>query len=178
MVVRRSSSLDPVQNMLSFTPYSMFGILCAQYRHRFTGVAGHAVGLALAAALIAAVVALKVGVLGHVANVHAELFAPELDLMFVQKFAGIVLLCGLLHRLSRDTGGLFANVAAMSSAIFFLHPIVIYGLGVRGSSGWALTGRRPLDLAVATVVVTGLCMAVVHAARAVAGPRTRYVLGA
>jgi hypothetical protein len=35
-----------------------------------------------------------------------------------------------------------------------------------------------LDLATTTLAVTGICMAVVHAARAVAGPRTRYVLGA
>ena len=98
--------------------------------------------------------------------------------MFVQKFAGIVLLCGLLHRFSRDTGGLFANVAAMSFAIFFLHPIVIYGLGVRGYLEWALTGLRPLDLAATTLAVTALCMAVVHVTRAVAGPQTRYILGA
>ncbi len=176
LIVHRSSTLDPVQNMLYFTPYYLFGILCAQYRQRFTALASH--GLALAAAAVSAIVALLVGVLGNVENVHAQPFAPELDLMFVQKLAGIVLLCGLLHRFGRYAGGVFANVAAMSFAIFFLHPVVIYGLGRRGYADWALPGLRPLDLAVTTLVVTGLGMAVVHAARAVAGSRTRYVLGA
>lgn len=178
LAIHRSSTLDPVQNMLYFTPYYLFGILCAQHRERFIALAAHGLGLGLAAALVAAIVALQVGVLADVENVHALPFTPVLDLMFVQKLAGIVLLCGLLHRFGRYAGGLFANVATVSFAIFFMHPIVIYGLGVLGYSNWALTGLRPLDLATTTLAVTGICMAVVHAARAVAGPRTRYVLGA
>ncbi|MFP4125147.1 MAG: hypothetical protein ACLFU0_00660 [Alphaproteobacteria bacterium] len=131
-----------------------------------------------AAAVLAAIVALQVRVLGTAENLHAPPSAPEPALMVDQKRAGIGLSCDLLHGVGRDAGRLSTNVAAVSFAMVFLHPVVIHGLEVPGDADGALPGRRAWALAVASGVVTGLCMAVVHAARAAAGRRTRYVLGA
>ena len=128
-VVRPADNLNPVHSFLYFANFYMFGILFCEYRKAIMDFITRPLAIAALFGLvlaIAATQALVVQVSGNLERLSTDGWGPVgFDLMLVQKYAGILLLCAALSRWGSRLGKPLSFVADHSFGLFFTHGIVI-----------------------------------------------------
>src|SRR5690606_30436087 len=99
------------------------------------------------------------------------------DAMLFQKYAGIVFFCGLLTHVAGWLKRPLSFVAEHSFGLFFIHGIVIAALMRLPQSFSPHSGEPVIDLALYSVVVILISLAVVVAAKRLTGSYSRYIIG-
>ena len=144
-MVRPADNFNPVHSFPYFANFYMFGILFCEYRKAIMDFITRP--RAIAALLgfviaIAATQALVVQVSGNLERLSTDGWGPVgFDLMLVQKYAGILLLCAALSRWGGRMGKPLSFVADHSFGLFFTHGIVIAVLTRMPAPAVAACGR-------------------------------------
>ncbi|MGY6709933.1 MAG: acyltransferase family protein [Rhizobiaceae bacterium] len=176
-VNRPVDNASPLQSLVYFAPYFVFGILASAHYALFRSMIDRhgVVMLAGLAALLLAVAQQRHGVPG---NLHGSAFTTKgIDFQFLQKFCLIVFLCGVLWRIEGIRVAILALLARYSFGIFFLHNIVIaFLLSVPGITDVS-TGLPYADLMAAGAVTVALSAMLVFLVKRTAGTRSRLLIG-
>ena len=132
-------------------------------------------GLVLA---IAASQALVVQDSGNLERLSSDGWGPVgFDLMLVQKYAGILFLCAALSRWGSRMGKPLSFVADHSFGLFFTHGIVIAILMRMPAPLSPHIGEPMADLAIYSLFVITISLAIVVIVKQFTGKYSRYVIG-
>jgi peptidoglycan/LPS O-acetylase OafA/YrhL len=176
---RPLDNLNPVQSFFFFTQYYLFGIMFCIHREKVMVALGRPPILALLALLLCIIALSQALILQHVDNLERSggWLPLGFDLMLVQKYVAILLLCGLLARWGEHLHRPLVVLADYSFGIFFLHGIVIAAFNRLPAPLAPHTGNPWADLAIYTCAVVAACLLVAAAVKQVLGKRSRYVIG-
>lgn len=180
-VVRPADNLNPVHSFLYFANFYMFGILFCEYRKPIMDLITRPIVIAALSALVLAIAvtqAMVQHVPGNLERLPTDGWGPVgLDLMLVQKYVGILLLCATLARWGGLLAKPFGFVADISFGLFFVHGIVIAILMRMPASLSPHVGHPIADLAIYSAVVIAISMAIVVIAKQITGKYSRYIIG-
>ena len=165
----------PLQSVLTFSPAYLLGIFLSVHRDRALAILRRldvyvfVAGFGMAALQTA---------IGHSGNYHSTFFTYNgIDLMLLQKLLLTLAFFSFFERLaSRGAVPRLVNLIAQASfAVYFLHPFAI--AAAKRSRLFPPTGLPALDLVLATLLVVAACVGAALAIKAVAGKRSRYLIG-
>lgn len=168
--------LSPKQALMYFTPTYLFGILCSRYRNKimitFAGREYLLVGLFVSLAALEAIQ--RTGT--AFGNYHNSMFAPgPIDLMMPQKLIMSLFFLVWLNRFELRTFPALDLLAKASFAIFFIHPVLIFGFGPLGIN-WT-TGYPWVDFLGYFPALVSLSLLVALGAKKMMGRWSRFVTG-
>lgn len=180
-VVRPLDNLNPVHSFLYFTSFYLFGILFCENRNAIMEFATRRSTIAALAVLLVAIALCQALVLHMVDNLErtsTDGWGPVgFDMMFVQKFVGIVLMCGALARWGHHAGRLLSFIADHSFGLFFTHGIVLAVLIRLPERLSPHLGEPMLDLAIYSLFVITWSLLIVLIVKQITGRYSRYVIG-
>jgi fucose 4-O-acetylase-like acetyltransferase len=165
----------PLQAVITFKPAYLMGIFLSVHRNRALAILKRldvyvfAAGVGLAALQTA---------IGHSGNYHSIFFTYSgIDLMLLQELLLSLAFFSFFERLaSRGAVPRLINLIAQASfGVYFLHPFAIDA--AQRSRLFPPTGLPALDLVLATLLVGAACVGAALAIKAVAGTRSRYLIG-
>jgi surface polysaccharide O-acyltransferase-like enzyme len=180
-VVRPVDNLNPVHSFLYFANFYMFGMLFCEHRKAIMDFIARPIVIAALFALlidIAATQAMVQQVPGNLERLPTDGWGPVgFDLMLVQKYVGILLFCAALSR----WGGILARplsfIADHSFGLFFTHGVVIAILMRMPAPVSPHVGEPMADLAIYSLFVITISMAIVVVVKQLTGKYSRYVIG-
>lgn len=180
-VVRPVENLNPVQCFFYFANFYMFGILFCEYRKPVMDFVSRPLVLAGLAGSILAVASVQAMVMhfpGNLERLPGDGWGfVGFDAMLVQKYAGIVFLCGLLTHAAGWMKRPLTFVADHSFGLFFIHGIVIAVLMRLPQPLSPHVGEPMIDLAIYSGFVIAISLAIVVIAKHITGKYSRYVIG-
>lgn len=180
-VVRPLDNLNPVHSFLYFTSFYLFGILFCENRNAIMEFASRRSTIAALAVLLVAIALCQALVLHMVDNLErtsTDGWGPVgFDMMFVQKFVGIVLMCGALARWGHHASRLLSFIADHSFGLFFTHGIVLAVLIRLPERLSPHLGEPMLDLAIYSLFVITWSLLIVLIVKQLTGRYSRYVIG-
>jgi surface polysaccharide O-acyltransferase-like enzyme len=180
-IVRPVENLNPVQCFFYFANFYMFGILFCEYRKPIMDFIARPPVLAGMTAIILAIASVQAMVMHFPGNL--ERYPQDgwgfigFDAMLVQKYVGILLLCGLLTHVGPRLGRPMSFIADHSFGLFFVHGIVLAVLIRLPEPLSPHIGEPIADLAIYSVVVIAISLAIVVIAKRLTGKYSRYVIG-
>lgn len=180
-VVRPLDNLNPVHSFLYFTSFYLFGIVFCENRKTIMAVVSRPPAIAALAILLVAIALFQALVLhlpDNLERTSSDGWGPVgFDMMFVQKFVGITLMCGAMARWGHHAGRLLSFIADHSFGLFFVHGIVLALLVRLPASLSPHVGEPILDLAMYSLFVITWSLLVVIVVKQVTGRYSRYVVG-
>jgi len=175
LLQRPVDNISVLQSVVYFTPAYLLGMLCSLHRQALRGALGGREWLLLLAAVILA--ALQVLVYDKLGNFHKPpLQYGGIDLMLLQKLCLCLFFMVFLERYEHSRVPLLGQLATASFAIYFLHPWMLYLVGLawpRIQTGIAAGLRWPL----LTLLVTLASLLLASVIRRLAGTRSRSLIG-
>lgn len=166
---------NPVQAVIAFSPAYLVGLFLSVHRDRSLGILRRADGAIFAAGV--GIAACQTA-LGHYGNYHNSLFAFNgIDLMLLQKLLLAAAFFSFFERLAvlGAAPRLVDLIAQTSFAIYFLHPFAIAAFKRGGV--FPVTGQDVPDLMLAAALVVAACAGAALGIKALAGKRSRYLIG-
>ena len=128
--------------------------------------------------LVHAAVAMILHDPGNLERIAGDGWAPlGFDLMLVQKYVGVLMFCAFLARWGAWLGRPLSFVAEHSFGLFFIHGIVIAVLMRLPERLSPHVGEPIADLAIYSLFVLAVSMAIVVTAKKLTGRYSRYVVG-
>jgi surface polysaccharide O-acyltransferase-like enzyme len=180
-VHRPLDNLNPFHSLLYFANIYMFGMLFCEYRDRIMPVIARPAVVAALGALILAVAVVQALVLNDTANIERTVEDGWLplgfDLMLIQKYIGFFLFCGLFALWGNQGGRLLSFIARNSFGLYFVHAIVIAVLMRLPETLSPHVGEPITDLALYTLFVLVVSLAIISAVQKIAGRYSRYIIG-
>ena len=180
-VVRPLDNLNPVHSFLYFTSFYLFGILFCENRKAIMEFATRRSTIAALAVLLVAIALAQALILHLPDNLERTstdgLGPVGFDMMLVQKFVGIVLLCGALARWGHHAGPPLSFIADHSFGLFFTHGIVLAVLIRLPAEMSPHLGEPMLDLAIYSLFVITWSLLIVLIVKQLTGRYSRYVIG-
>ena len=180
-VVRPLENLNPIQCFFYFANFYMLGILFCEYRRPIMDVISQPLVIAGLAAVVLAIASVQAMVMQFPSNLER---LPQdswgfvgFDAMLFQKYVGILLFCGLLTYVGGWLKRPLKFIADHSFGLFFIHGIVIAVLIRLPAPLSPHVGEPIADLAIYSVVVVVVSMAIVVVAKYVTGKYSRYIIG-
>jgi peptidoglycan/LPS O-acetylase OafA/YrhL len=159
----------------------MFGILFCEYRKPIMDLVTRPLVLAALAGLILSIASVQAMVMhfpGNLERMPGDGWGfVGFDAMLVQKYAGIVFLCGLLTHVAGWMKRPLTFVSDHSFGLFFIHGIVIAVLMRLPQPLSPHVGEPVIDLAIYSAFVIAISLAVVVTAKYLTGKYSRYVIG-
>lgn len=180
-VHRPLGNLNPFHSLLYFANIYMFGMLFCEYRDKIMPVIARPPVVTALGVLILAVAVLQALVFNDTANIERTAedgWMPiAFDLMLIQKYIGFFLFCGLFALWGSLGGRLLSFIARNSFGLYFVHAIVIAVLMRMPETLSPHVGEPIIDLALYTLFVLLVSMAIILAVQKVAGKYSRYIIG-
>lgn len=180
-VHRPADNLNPVHSLLYFANLYMFGMVFCEHRKAIMAFVTRPPVTALLAVLIVAIAVAQALWLNDTSNLErhwGDGWAPlGLDLMLVQKYVGIFLLCGVLARWGHHLGRPLKAIAANSFGLYFVHGVVIAILMRMPAPLSPHAGYPMVDLALYSLFVIAISFAGVMIIKALTGRYSRYIIG-
>lgn len=180
-VHRPLGNLNPFHSLLYFANIYMFGMLFCEYRHRIMPFISRPPVVAALGLLILAVAVVQAVILDDTANIERTAEDGWLplgfDLMLIQKYIGFFLFCGLFAAWGKHGGRLLSFIARNSFGIYFVHAIVIAVLMRMPEALSPHFGEPITDLALYTLFVLLVSIAIILAVQKIAGRYSRYIIG-
>jgi len=180
-IVRPVENLNPIQCFFYFANFYMLGILFCEYRKPimdFVSRPAVIAGLAGAILAIASAQAMVMHLPGNLERYPADGWGfVGFDAMLFQKYIGVLLLCGLLTHVGGWLKRPLSFVADHSFGLFFIHGIVIAVLMRLPAPLSPHVGEPIADLAIYSVFVIAISLAIVVIAKHITGKYSRYVIG-
>ncbi len=180
-VHRPYESLDPFHSFLYFVNMYLFGIMVCGERHRLIKLLRKTPVLILLAVMLVGIALAQEFVFHQISNIEriqGEGWMPKgFDAMLVQKYVGVLFFCGLLARWGDHLAAPFHALANASFGMYFVHGIILAAMShlpAAASPRFAFSPAVFLTYATVTVL---LSYATVRTARALLGPRSRYIIG-
>lgn len=179
LYINRSNATGlPFQQIAHFGPYFMIGMICSRWRTQFEFVISKQSTAILATTAAVGFAYLQMR-FGHPGQMVGAPFEPiAFDYKYLQKFALCIAFCSILIRFDSQRAPALDLVASYSFGIFFLHGSVIIGLANANLHNAFLPANAYANFLVSTLIVMTYTIAVVHAVKALAGKRSRYLIGA
>lgn len=165
----------PLQSVLTFSPAYLLGIFLSVHRDRALAILRRLDVFVFVAGF--GMAALQTAI-GHSGNYHSTFFTYNgIDLMLLQKLLLSLAFFSFFERLaSRGAVPRLVNLIAQASfAVYFLHPAAI--AAAKRSGLFPPTGLPALDLVLATLLVVAACVGAALIIKAIAGKRSRYLIG-
>jgi len=180
-VVRPAENLNPIQCFFYFANFYMFGMLFCEYRKPIMDIVSRPGAIAVLAAAILSIAAVQAMVMHFPGNLERY---PEdgwgfvgFDAMLLQKYVGALLFCGLLSYVGGWLKQPLRFVADHSFGLFFVHGIVIAVLMRLPAPLSPHVGEPITDLAIYSVFVIAISLAIVVIAKSITGKYSRYIIG-
>jgi fucose 4-O-acetylase-like acetyltransferase len=180
-VARPAGNLSPVHSVLYFANLYLFGIVFCEHREAIMRFLARPVVIAALFVMLFAIAATQAMVLqspGNLERLPTDGWGPVgFDLMLVQKYVGILAFCAALSRWGDMLAGPLTFLADHSFGLFFTHGVaiaILMRMPVRDSLH---VGEPMADLAICSLFVFTLSMAMVMVVRRMTGTYSRYVIG-
>ena len=179
--VRPLDNLNPVQCFFYFANIYMFGILFCEYSKPIMGLFTRPLVRTALAGLILAIASVQAMVMhfpGNLERLPGDGWGfVGFDAMLMQKYAGIVFLCGLLTHVAVWMKRPLVFIAEHSFGLFFIHGIVIAVLMRLPQPLSPHVGEPVIDLAIYSAFVVAISLVIVVTAKNVTGRYSRYIIG-
>lgn len=180
-VHRPYENLNPIHSILYFGHMYLFGIMFCEHRKRLMPVL-----TSLAPILVLAVVWMAIALFEDLAQ-HAydsierspgDGWWPKgFDLILLQKYVGVVLLCGVLGRWGHRAQGFLRLMASNSFGLYFIHGIVLAAMSHLPSLVAPELQMPTATFAVNVIISIFVSLAVVLVVKQIVGERSRYLIG-
>jgi len=181
LLLRPIDNLNPLQSAIYMANFYLFGMLYAQHRSAIVAFTRRIPVLTLLLASLLGIALVQALVFQQADNLErtpTDGWLPHgLDLMLVQKYAGIFLVCAALARWGHHLGRLTDYLASISFGLFFVHGAVLAVLIRLPQPLSPHFGDPLLDLTAYGLLVIALSTGIVEIVRRLAGRHSRSVIG-
>jgi hypothetical protein len=178
---RPYENLDPVHAVIYFAKIYLFGILFSEQRQRWLPILTKPAVMILLAIVVCGVALTQDLVTHNAGNIErmpGDGWWPKgFDLIIVQRYAGILLICGVLARWGDYFGRFFGFAAENSFGVYFMHGIVLTALNHVPSAFSPHLGASMADFFTYGLIALLLSFAIVLVIKQVTGRYSRYVIG-
>lgn len=175
LVHRPPLNLDPVQNLVYYTPTYLIGMMCSQHRKAIDPLLARFTWPLLGAVIGFAVLEALMGVSGNYGKPMFEF--RGIDLMLLQKICLCLFMITFLRRFETQRSRMMDLLADTSFAIFFIHPIIQQLIETASPLSPALMEESwPRYVVLATLCLT-ISAAIAWLAKRTLGARSRLLTG-